>query len=479
MEESFKIKIAGVCGEIKTASSPTRTYLKSKFSHYISKHKGSDFVMEIDRNSASFPKTFVPCLSFKQGKFLILPEKNSNVRIGAINLKERCGHISDFKDKSKLFHSILLCFALFLENTGRIILHASAAFKNGSGYLFPGPANAGKSTILKQLKEISPLADEWVAVKKEKNGFSMWSIPYQDTPSKKEKIEKIFFPKKGKSVKSKRLRPQDAAKRLLDNCLFSTMHPDTVEGVLERTAELAETMSCYELEFPLNAWLDKELENSESPGEKTKSRGITNLEKGLNISELHESLILTWECNLSCHHCRPYLPQDGALSFDAVKKHLDTLVHKGSLFLHFTGGEPLVHKDFWKIASYARRRNFALILHTNGTLVTPEVSEKLKDLNFIQVSLTVLGEKARTHDSITGVEGSFEKTISALKILKEKTINVVLATTPLNENQDEISGIKKMAKNHGAAFTIIPYTAPKKGEFEEFSRCYLQNFQAS
>jgi sulfatase maturation enzyme AslB (radical SAM superfamily) len=318
-----------------------------------------------------------------------------------------------------------------------------------------------------------------VAVKKEKNGFSMWSIPYQDTPNKKKKIQKIFFLKKGKTAGSTRLKPKDAVKRLLANCLFSTMHPEIAKGVLEKTVELAEKTPCYELEFPLNVWLDKELEKTGSPEEKREFPRRTNLRKGLDISGLHESLILTWECNLRCHHCRPYLPQDGTFSFDVVKKHIDTLVHKGSLFLHFTGGEPLVHKDFWKIASCASQKNFAMVLHTNGTLITPEVGEKLKDLNFIQVSLTVLGEKARTHDSITGVEGSFEKTISALQILKEKGMDVVLSTTRLNENQDEIPGIKKMAKNHGAAFTIIPYTAPKKGEFEEFSRCYLQNFQAS
>ena len=479
MEESLKINIAGVCGEFKTTDISALNFLKSKFSHYLSKQKGIDFEIEIDQHCKSFFTRFLPRLSYKKEKFLILPEENSKIPIGTIDLKGKRGKISNFVDKSRLSHSILLCFALFLENAGRIIIHASAAYKDGNGCLFPGSANAGKSTILKQLKEFCPLADEWVAVKKEKNGFSMWSIPYQDTPNKKKKVEKIFFLKKGKIVESKKLKPQDATKRLLTNCLFSSMHPETVEGVLECITELAEKVSCYELEFPLNVWLDREIENSKVPVEKRKSRGRTISEKKRDISELHESLILTWECNLHCHHCRPYLPQGRALSYEAIKKHLDTLVLKGSLFLHFTGGEPLVHEDFWKIAFYACQRNFALILHTNGTLITPEVAEKLKNLNFIQVSLTVLGEKARTHDSITGVKGSFEKTISVLQILKEKGMDVVMSTTQLEENQDEIHGIERLAKKHGAAFKIIPYQTPDKGEFEEFSRCYLENFQAS
>ena len=153
-------------------------------------------MIEIDRHCVSFFNQFVPCLSFKQGKFLILPEENSKISMGTIDLKERRAKISDFEDKSRLAHSILLCFALFLENAGRIILHASAAFKNGSGCLFPGPANAGKSTILKQLQDFSPLAEEWVAVKKEKNDFSCGAFRIKTLQVKRKKFKKSFFRKR-------------------------------------------------------------------------------------------------------------------------------------------------------------------------------------------------------------------------------------------------------------------------------------------
>jgi len=479
MNKSLKIKIAGLCGEIKAENSHAHSYLESKFSHFLSRQNRIDFEIVIDRGHSSFSNQSSLRLSFRQGKFHILSEKDPEITLGNIDLEKNLCTISYFEDKSLLIHSVLLCFALFLENSGRIILHASAAYKDGDGYLFPGPANAGKSTILKQMKALSPLAEEWVAVKRTGNDFYMWSIPYQNAQNKKKKVQKILFPKKGKTAGSKILNPLEAAKRLLANCMFSTMHPEIVGGVLERVVELAKSMSCYELEFPLDVCLDKEIVRAKSPQEKGKMQRRMNSPISQDLSKLHESLILTWKCNLYCRHCRPYLPQEGTLSVDDIKKYLDILEKKGTLFLHLTGGEPLVHKDFWDVASYASQKNFALILHTNGILVTPEVGERLKNLNFLQVSLTVLGGKAQTHDSVTGVKGSFKQTLSALKILKEKGLDVVLSTTKLMENQDELPGIKRLAKNHGATFKCIPYQTPNKGEYQEFSRCYLKNFQRS
>jgi sulfatase maturation enzyme AslB (radical SAM superfamily) len=479
MTKSFKIKIAGLCAEIHAENNSTRTYLQTKLRDFLSGQKRIDLDIEIDRNKASLPNLSMPHLSFARGKFRILPDKNPSVSLGTIDLGERQCQICDIDDKSKLLHSVLLCLALFLERSGGIILHASAVYKNGGGYLFPGPANAGKSTILKQMKNYSSFAEEWVAVKKTGNDFFMWSIPHPNAQNKKKKIQKIFFPKKAKNLKAKRLKSQDGAKRLLANCLFSTMHPETVGRVLERVAELAQRVSCYELEFPLNVWLDKEIEQTEFSRKKKKQRPRMSWPEGSDFSALHESLILTWECNLHCRHCRPYLPANGTLSFDDVKEHIDSLAKKGTLFLHLTGGEPLVHKDFWKIVSTASQKNFALILHTNGTLITPEIGERLTHFNFLQVSLTVLGGKARIHDSLTGVKGSFEKTIYALKIMKEKGLDVVLTTTKLSDNQDEIPEMERLAKNHAVPLKIIPYRTPKKGEFEEFSRCYQKNLQRS
>ena len=199
----------------------------------------------------------------------------------------------------------------------------------------------------------------------------------------------------------------------------------------------------------------------------------------VNLSRLHDSLILTWNCNLHCRHCRPYLPPDFSLSPSNAKKYIDALVQKGSLFLHLTGGEPLMHGDFWEITTYAHRQKFALILHTNGTLITTDIGDKLKQLNFIHVFLTILGAKSETHDSLTGVRGSFEKTILTFQILKEIGVKVSLTSTRLKENLDEIPEMERLAKKTGTELKIVSFQPLDRRKIEDFNRCYQRNFQRS
>ena len=479
MRKSLEVKIAGLSAEIRTEDIQAFSFLRSKFIDFLSNQKKKDLTIEIRGKHPSSPDQALPRLVFEEGKYNLISEKKPEISLGHIDLERRNACISDFEDRDKILHSVLLCFALFIESSGGIILHASAAYKNGQGFLFPGPANAGKSTILKQLNEFSPLAEEWVAVKKDGSSFRMGSIPCQNASNKKAKLHHIFFPKKGKHVVFKRLGQKETAKKILRNCLFSTMHPEITGKVLAGVAELATEIPCYELEFPLNVRIDREINKLTGSDKKRLNRRRRILPEDFDLSRLHEPLILTWNCNLLCRHCRPYLPQEGTLSIDDVKKHLDRLAKNGILFLHLTGGEPLVHKDFWKISSHAQKKKFALILHTNGTLITPEIGKKLKSLNFLRVFVTVLGGNRQTHDYLTGVEGSFERTISGMRILKENDLDVILSTTQLKENQEEIPQMREMAENLGVKFRIVPFQTPNKKEYEEFNQCYQKNFQGS
>ena len=479
MNKSLKVKIAGLCAEIRTEDFEAFSFLRSKFIDFLSDQKKKNLTIEIKGKLPSSSNQSLPRLVFKEGKFYFFLEKNPEISLGHIDLERRNCCISGFEDRYKLLHSVLLYFALFIEKSGGIILHASAAYKNGHGFIFPGPANAGKSTILKQLSDFCPQTEEWTAVKKVGNSFYVWSIPYQNALNKKKKLQYIFFPKKGKLVAFKRLKQGEAAKRLLRNCLFSTMHPELVGKVIAGVAELTREIPCYELEFPLNVRIDREIDNLIESDKKRLNRRRKILPEDFDLSRLHEPLILTWNCNLLCRHCRPYLPQDETLSFSDVKKHLDRLAKNGTLFLHLTGGEPLAHQDFWKVSSYALKKTFALILHTNGTLITPEIGEKLKSLNFLHVFVTVLGGNKQTHDHLTGVEGSFERTISGLRILKENDLDVILSTTQLEENQQEIPEIRELAEKLGVKFRIVSFQTPNKKEYKEFNQCYQKNFQES
>ena len=78
---------------------------------------------------------------------------------------------------------------------------------------------------------------------------------------------------------------------------------------------------------------------------------------------------LTRQCNLSCDHC--YLDAKGEardeLDLDEGIRLIDDLAEMKVPVLIFTGGEPLLSKDFYAYAFHAREVGLGTALSTNGT----------------------------------------------------------------------------------------------------------------
>lgn len=179
-----------------------------------------------------------------------------------------------------------------------------------------------------------------------------------------------------------------------------------------------------------------------------------NLERVLKQQELSFAygIDLTYRCNLRCLHCYEFLPKDKELTFSQIKEKLDDLAYKGCIFFIISGGEPLLRKDFFQITQYAKDKGFALILRTNGTLITKAIAKEIKKLNPFQVSITLLGASAVIHDKIAGIKGSFKKSIKAIKFLKEQGIKVLIVNTLIKQNVGEAKEVKALADSLGVFY---------------------------
>jgi len=170
---------------------------------------------------------------------------------------------------------------------------------------------------------------------------------------------------------------------------------------------------------------------------------------------------LTYRCNLRCVHCY-VIPEDRSeLTNFEIKGILDQLVGAGTLYLTFSGGEILTREDFFEIASYARKLNFALRLLTNGTLIDEEIADKISSLNPELVGISIYSTDPSTHDRITGHAGSLEKSISGLKMLRERKVKVKISTVIMKQNVEDYHSVYKLAKKIGAEFQADYRIAPK------------------
>lgn len=170
---------------------------------------------------------------------------------------------------------------------------------------------------------------------------------------------------------------------------------------------------------------------------------------------------LTSKCNLRCIHCY-FVPERAKLELSTkkIKSILDELSNEGTLFIGFTGGEILCREDFFQIARYARKRRFALRLFTNATLITAEIADKIKDMQPLTVEISLYATNPHIHDGITGVSGSYNKTLSAINMLRKRKSNIIIKSIIMKENAQQYDKLKAFAEDIGARFVydyvIIP-----------------------
>lgn len=170
---------------------------------------------------------------------------------------------------------------------------------------------------------------------------------------------------------------------------------------------------------------------------------------------------LTYGCNLNCRHCyiRPY-PEREELNQEEIKRALTQIYDRGALFITFSGGEVLTRNDFFEIAGHARGLGLAIRIFTNGTMVNAQIADRIKELNPLSVEISLYAMRATIHDAITRQRGSFAKTVSAIKLLKAKDLEVVIKFPLMETNFAEFEHIKEFANRLNSRFVfdlnIIP-----------------------
>ena len=78
---------------------------------------------------------------------------------------------------------------------------------------------------------------------------------------------------------------------------------------------------------------------------------------------------LTNRCNLNCKHCGSSCTSKGqTLTMDDVESTLDS-IQGDKPMICLTGGEPLMHPDFYEIAGRVKSKGFFWGMTTNATLI--------------------------------------------------------------------------------------------------------------
>ncbi len=166
----------------------------------------------------------------------------------------------------------------------------------------------------------------------------------------------------------------------------------------------------------------------------------------------------TTKCNLKCGHCllsagecRP-----DELTTEELISILETFSEIGVKRVVLSGGEVLTKKG-WKDLVHFCTQRFHTTLFTNGTMIREE-ADALYSLNEVHISL--YGSTAETHEKISEVKGSFDKTVKGINALTQKGIYVGVSVLMVPFNLHQLEDIVKMAVSLKCSIVRIGVTYP-------------------
>jgi radical SAM protein with 4Fe4S-binding SPASM domain len=161
---------------------------------------------------------------------------------------------------------------------------------------------------------------------------------------------------------------------------------------------------------------------------------------------------LTERCNNNCIHCsinlaaNDIMAKKKELKLDQWKEILKQAADLGALSVRFTGGEPLLRKDFKELYLHTRQLGLQVLLFTNARNITSELADlfaKIPPLEKIEVS--VYGMQAASYETVTRTPGSYDEFRRGVALLLEKRIPFVVKGALLPPNKGEIKEFEDWA----------------------------------
>jgi len=166
---------------------------------------------------------------------------------------------------------------------------------------------------------------------------------------------------------------------------------------------------------------------------------------------------ITDDCDQRCKHCYIFSEENDkpliTMNYENIEKVFQNCIRMcektgRTPYFTLTGGDPILHPDFWKILQLFKDNNTRFGILGNPFHLNETICQKLKSYGceFYQLSIDGLKE---THDYFRK-EGSYNTTLEKIACLKKAGIHANIMTTVSNINIDEIPEIIDTVVEYGA-----------------------------
>ena len=175
------------------------------------------------------------------------------------------------------------------------------------------------------------------------------------------------------------------------------------------------------------------------------------------------SFAVTKACNLLCLHCHADArePFPNELTLQEGLQVINELSILGTEAVIFSGGEPLLRKDFvLRLAEQCIDLGIIPAMLTNGVLIDHKVALELKDAGIMAVGIPIDSINPKVHDRLRNVAGIFDKALKAIKACNDVNLKVAVTTMALKSNCAEvpqmIDFVSRLGVDQIAIYDLVP-----------------------
>ena len=139
---------------------------------------------------------------------------------------------------------------------------------------------------------------------------------------------------------------------------------------------------------------------------------------------------------------------------------LDRIAAAGFKIMIFSGGEPLMRPDILDLVKHAADLKLIPVFGTNGTLITRDMAQRLKDAGAKGMGISLDSLDRRKHDEFRSFDGAWDGAVNGMKNCREVGLPFQIHTTVMDWNQHELEAITDFAVELGAKahhlFFLVP-----------------------
>ncbi|GAB6180533.1 putative heme d1 biosynthesis radical SAM protein NirJ2 [Desulfotomaculum defluvii] len=177
-------------------------------------------------------------------------------------------------------------------------------------------------------------------------------------------------------------------------------------------------------------------------------------------------MIISWNttnaCNLYCEHCYrdAGVKAEEELNTEEGKRLLDQIAEAGFKIMIFSGGEPLMRPDIYELVAHAKSKGLRPVFGTNGTLITQEVAQRLKDSGAAGIGISLDSVDSAKHDKFRAQQGCWQAAVEGMRNCRKVGLPFQVHTTVMDWNYHEVEELTDFAVKEGAVAHHVFFLVP-------------------